>query len=135
VLGPGAALVGAVVILVALSLLGSVLLSAVANGIAMFMVFGAGLVAGLLNTIGNALGSQTVQTISHDLAVAMPFEALYQAGLHALAADQTGFNGLLVNLGPFGSAHVGGPGLDLWALAYVVAVGGLAALGFAHRDL
>ena len=59
VLGPGAALAGGIVILVALSLLGSVLLSAVANGIAMFMVFGAGLVAGLMNTIGNALNSPT----------------------------------------------------------------------------
>ncbi len=135
VLGPGATLVGGVTILVALSLLGSVLLSATANGIAMFMVFGAGLVAGLLNTIGNALGSQTVQTISHDLAIAMPFEALYQAGLHALAANQTGFNGLLVNLGPFGSAHAGGPGLDLWAVVYVLAVGAAAILGFARRDL
>ncbi len=94
------------------------LLSTVANGIAMFMVFGAGLVAGLLNTIGNALGSPTVQTISHDLSLALPFEALYQAGLHALAADQTGFNGLIVNLGPFGSSHAGGPALDLWAVAY-----------------
>ena len=111
------------------------LLSTVANGIAMFMVFGAGLVAGLLNTIGNALGSPTVQTISHDLSLALPFEALYQAGLHALAADQTGFNGLIVNLGPFGSSHAGGPALDLWAVAYVVALGALAALGFKRRDL
>ena len=135
VLGPAVALAAAMVILVALSLLGSVLLSAVANGIAMFMVFGAGLVAGLMNTIGNALSSQTVETIAHDISLALPFAALYQAGLHALAADQTGFNGLLVNLGPFGSGRAGGPGLDLWALAYLGIVGALATLGFTRRDL
>lgn len=135
VLGPGAALAGGIVILVALSLLGSVVLSAVANGIAMFMVFGAGLVAGLMNTIGNALNSPTVQTIAHDISLALPFAALYQAGLHALAADQTGFNGLLVNLGPFGSGRPGGPGLDLWAAAYLLVVAALAVTGFSRRDL
>jgi len=133
--GPGLALVAGVTILVALSLLGSVVLSAVANGIAMFMVFGAGLVAGLLATIGAALGSQPVQTMAHDLSLALPFEGLYQAGLHALAADQTGFTGVLINLGPFGSSHAGGPGLDLWALAYTAVVGAIAVFAFARRDL
>jgi Cu-processing system permease protein len=135
IVGPGIALAGGVTILVALSLLGSVLLSSVANGIAMFMVFGAGLVAGLLSTIGSALGSHPVQTIAHDLSLALPFEGLYQAGLHALAADQTGFTGVLINLGPFGSSHAGGAGLDLWAVAYVAAVGAIAIFGFTRRDL
>jgi Cu-processing system permease protein len=135
ILGPGLALMAGVVILVALSLLGSVLLSAVANGIAMFMVFGAGLVAGLLSTIGSALNSQPVSTIAHDLSLALPFEALYQAGLHALAADQTGFTGVLINLGPFGSSHAGGVGLDLWAAAYLAIIAAIAIFGFSRRDL
>jgi Cu-processing system permease protein len=135
IVGPGLALAGAVTILVALSLLGSVLLSATANGIALFMVFGAGLVAGLLATIGAGLNSDSVKTIAHDISLALPFEALYQAGLHALAADQSGFTGLLVNLGPFGSSHAGGPALDLWAAVYVVLVGVSALLLFARRDL
>jgi Cu-processing system permease protein len=133
--GPGLALAGAVTILVALSLLGSILLSSTANGIAMFMVFGAGLVAGLLATIGNAIGSASIQTIAHDLSLALPFEALYQAGLHALTAGQTGFTGVLVNLGPFGSSHAGGPGLDLWSAGYLAAVAGVAVMCFARRDL
>lgn len=135
VLGPGLSLAGAVTILVALSLLGSVLFSATANGIAMFMVFGTGLVGGLLATIGTGLNNAPLQTIAHDLALALPFEALYQAGLHALAADQSGFTGVLVNLGPFGSSHAGGFGLDLWAVAYVAIVGGLASFRFARQDL
>jgi Cu-processing system permease protein len=133
--GPGLALAGAVTILVALSLLGSVFLSATANGIAMFMLYGAGLVSGLLATIGAALGARTVQTIAHDLAIVLPFEALYQAGLHALGSNQAGLAGVLVNLGPFGSSHAGGAALDLWAAAYVGIVAALAAVGFARRDL
>ncbi len=135
IVGPGLALAGAVLILVALSLLGSVALSATANGIAMFMVFGAGLVAGLLATIGSALGSSAVQSIAQDISLALPFEALYQAGLHGLAADQSGLGGLLINLGPFGSSHAGGAGLDLWAVFYLLVVAGLAGVGFARRDL
>lgn len=135
VLGPGLSLAASVTILVGLSLLGSVLLSATANGIAMFMVFGAGLVAGLLATIGTGLNNAPLQTIAHDLSLALPFEALYQAGLHALAADQSGFTGVLVNLGPFGSSRAGGFGLDLWAAAYLVIIGALASFRFARQDL
>jgi Cu-processing system permease protein len=133
--GPGAALIGGVVIIVALSLLGSVFLSATANGIAVFMVFGAGLVAGLLATIGSALGSHSLETIARDISLAVPFEALYQAGLHGLGADQTGFTGVLISLGPFGSSHAGSPLLDLWAVVYVALVCSLALFGFARRDL
>ena len=100
VVGPGLALAGAVVIIVALSLLGSVFLSATANGIAMFMLYGAGLVLGLLATIGAALDAHTVQTIAHDLSIALPFEGLYQAGLHALGSNQSGLAGVSSTSGP-----------------------------------
>ena len=53
--GPGAGLVLGVLVIAALSLLGSVFLSSTANGIAVFMIFGAGLAAGLLGQIGDAL--------------------------------------------------------------------------------
>ena len=57
-LGPTLGLMLGVAIIAALSLAGSVYLSATANGIAVFMVFGAGLVAGLLGQIGEALNSE-----------------------------------------------------------------------------
>jgi Cu-processing system permease protein len=58
---PGLELAGGVVIVIALSILGSVVLSSVANGIAVFMLFGAGLTAGLLGTIGHALKSPGIK--------------------------------------------------------------------------
>ena len=45
-------------------------LSATANGIAVFMVFGAGLVAGLLGQIGEALGSDTLQNVANVVELA-----------------------------------------------------------------
>ena len=135
VIGPGVALAGAVTILVAMSLLGSVFLSATANGIAMFMLYGAGLVSGLLAAIGAALNAPTVLTIAHDITLALPFEGLYQAALHALGSNQTGLTRVLVNLGPFGASHPNSFSFDIWAVVYVALVGLLATVGFERRDL
>ena len=135
VVGPGAALDAAITILVAMSLLGSVLLSATANGITMFMLYGAGLVSGLLASVGSVLNASTVETIAHDIAIALPFEGLYQAGLHALGSNEVGLGRVLVNLGPFGSSHAGSLGFDVWAAFYLCAVGAVAAVAFERRDL
>ena len=134
-IGPGVALAAAITILVAMSLLGSVFLSATANGIAMFMLYGAGLVSGLLASIGAALNAQTVLTIAHDISLALPFEGLYQAALHALGSNEAGLTRVLVNLGPFGSSHPNSAGFDIWAAFYLAVVGVLAATGFERGDL
>jgi ABC-type transport system involved in multi-copper enzyme maturation permease subunit len=131
----GLSIAAAVVIVVALSLLGTTLLSATANGIAVFMVFGAGLAAGLLGQIGTTLESATLERISSIASWALPFEALYQEGLHALTADVGGITGVIVRLGPFGGAHDAGPLLIPYALAYLVAVGLLADRIFRRADL
>ena len=133
--GPGAGLVLAVLVITALSLLGSVFLSSTANGIAVFMIFGAGLAAGLLGQIGDALAVQTLQDVAKVSSWVLPFEALYQAGLHALTQDTEGMTGVIVQLGPFGGAQDAGPGLWLWALVYLGLVGAAARAGFARRDL
>jgi Cu-processing system permease protein len=132
---PGLELAAGVAIVAALSLLGSVFLTSTANGIAVFMVFGAGLVAGLLGSIGHALNSDTLEHAAKVTAWAIPFEALYQDGLRQITADTTGFTGFLLQLGPFGGAYTGGALLRLWALAYLALVGILAVAGFARKDL
>ena len=132
---PGLGLVAGVVIIAALSLLGSVLLSDTANGIAVFMIFGAGLAAGLLGQIGDALSVDSLQTVAEVTSWVLPFEALYQSGLHALTQDTGGTTAFIVQLGPFGGAQDAGPGLWLWALVYLGLVGVAARAGFARRDL
>ena len=132
---PALELAGGVAIVAALSLLGSVFLTATANGIAIFMVFGAGLVAGLLGTIGHALNSHTLEHAAKVAAWIVPFEALYQDALRQITADTTGLTGFLLQLGPFGGANTGGPGVRLWACAYLVVVGLVAAAAFSRRDL
>ena len=135
VVAPATALAGAAVVISALSLLGSVVLSSTANGIAVFMLFGAGLVAGLLGQIGEGFNLDTLDRIADVASWALPFEALYQHGLSLLTADVTGTTRLLVNLGPFGGAQRAGPELWVYAVAYVAAVAAAAAALFRRADL
>ena len=132
---PGLELAGGVALVAAISLLGSLFLSATANGIAIFMVFGAGLVAGLLGSIGHALSSHPLERAAKIAAWLLPFEGLYQDALREITASTHGLTGFLLQLGPFGGAYTGGVWLRLWALAYFAVVAVVAAVGFARRDL
>jgi len=132
---PAAGLALGVVTVVAVSLLGSTVLSTTANGIAVFMVFATGLAGGLLGQIGEGLQVEALEQASSIMSWIVPFEALYQNGLHALTADIGGAAGVIVQLGPFGGASDVSAGIWLWAVAWSAAVLALAALAFKRRDL
>ena len=114
---PAIELAAAIAVIVAISLFGSIVLSAIANGIAIFMVFGAGLVAGLLGQIGEALNSDSLNTIANVASWALPFEALYQDALNRITADTAGFTKAALSLGPFGGAQPAGAWLWPYASA------------------
>jgi Cu-processing system permease protein len=132
---PGLELALGVVIVAAISIVGSVFLTTTANGIAVFMVFGAGLVAGLLGQIGNALNSHRLERIATITSWAAPFEALYQDALHNITAETTGLTRFVVQLGPFGSGREGGPWLGAWAVVFLVLCMGFATVAFTRSDL
>jgi ABC-type transport system involved in multi-copper enzyme maturation permease subunit len=122
---PGLELAGGVVIVIALSLLGSIVLSSTANGIA----------AGLLASIGHALNSHAIKHASTIAAWALPFEALYQDALRMITENTSGLTGFLLQLGPFGGAYVHGWPIRVWALVYLVLVGVVALWAFSRRNL
>jgi ABC-type transport system involved in multi-copper enzyme maturation permease subunit len=132
---PAIGLALGVVIVCALSLAGSVVLASTANGIAIFMAFGAGLTAGLLGQIGRALNSGTLTDVADLTSYLLPFEALYQGALSSLTADTVGFTRFALQLGPLGGAHEAGVGLWLWALAYLALVAAAGIAAFTRRDL
>jgi ABC-2 type transport system permease protein len=131
----GLRLAGAAVLVAALGLLGSVFLTVTANGICILMAYGAGLLAGLLGQIGDAIPSRTLQDIADVTSWLLPFEALYRDALRLLVRDVPGVTGVVVQLGPLGGSHDAGPLLIPWALAYLLLVLGAAALAFRRRDL
>jgi ABC-type transport system involved in multi-copper enzyme maturation permease subunit len=130
---PGLCLAGAVAIVACLSVLGSNFLGSAANGIGTFMLFGTGLTGGLLGQIGEALNDDTLNTIADAITIALPFEALYQGGLHELTRGTFGFDA--IELGPFGGAVALGAPMILWALAYTALVVAGARHAFSRVDL
>jgi Cu-processing system permease protein len=135
ILGPGLGLAAGLVVVAALSLLASVYLTSTAQGIAILMVFGAGLTAGLLGQIGDAIDSDSLSDFAKAASWILPFEALYQGGLNALTSDTTGLTGTAISLGPFGGPQGAGVGLILWAVAYLGITLAAASFSFARRDL
>ena len=126
---------GAAVVVSALALLGSVFLTATANGIAVLMVYGAGLLAGLLGEIGDAIPSHSLQRIADIASWALPFEELYRDALRELVGSVHGVTGAVIKLGPLGGSHDAGPLLVPWAVLYLVLVLAAAAWAFGTRDL
>ena len=135
VLAPALELAAGVAVIAVLALAGSVVLASTANGIAIFMLFGAGLVAGLLGQIAEALTSDTLERVSRIASWILPFEALYQTALSAITADTYGFTRFAIDLGPFGGAQSFGAILAPYTLAYIAAVGAGAVWAFRRRDL
>jgi ABC-type transport system involved in multi-copper enzyme maturation permease subunit len=135
VISPGIELAAAVVVVAALALAGSVFLAPIANGIGTLMVFGAGLIAGLLGEIGHSIHSQRLEHIAGIAWWVFPFDALYEDALHRLTADTTGFAEFVLTLGPFGGSRHAGTPLLAWAVAYLALVGAAALAAFSVRDL
>jgi Cu-processing system permease protein len=132
---PALELAAGVAVIAMLALGGSVVLSSTANGIAVFMIFGAGLTAGLLGQIAEALSSETLTTVARAASWVLPFEALYQTALSAITADTFGYTRYAIDLGPFGGAQSFGALLWPFTVAYLAALGGAALWAFTRRDL
>lgn len=138
VVTPALELAAAVAIVSAIALLGSIALGTTANGIAVLMVFGTGLLAGLLGSIGDALNSGTLADVSSVASWLLPFEGLYRDALFRLVADagsREGVTGALVQLGPLGGSHASPAVFPVFCAFYCAAVGTLALLAFRRRDL
>jgi Cu-processing system permease protein len=132
---PGLEVAGGVVIIAAIALAGSVVLSPIANGIGTLMIFGAGFVSGLLGEIGHVIHSHTLQHISRIAWWILPFDALYEDALHRLTVDTSGFAAFVLKLGPFGGSAQAEGRLLTWAVAYLALVIAGALLAFSRRDL
>jgi len=112
----------------------SVPLQGAAAGIATLMLFGTGLIGGLLEQLGTGIGVASVRRSGEWLSTALPFEAMYQAALHAITRGIGGVTGVVVRLGPFGGAREASAGLILWAVSWTAAVVALAVARLRRSD-
>lgn len=107
-------------VLLAVTMCGTTVLSTLANGIAVFMLYAAGMVGGMMEQFGYLFNSAVLVKVGVVSSLIMPADAVYRKIVYDLVSV-TGFS-LSSILGPFGS----GAAPSAWMLAYT----GLYVLGF-----
>jgi Cu-processing system permease protein len=127
-------------ILLAVSLLGSTVLPTLANGVVMLVLFGLAWLGGIIGFVGSIPpGNELLANLGTAVSLLMPADAVWRgASYHALPSSflvaSSFANGEDIGL-PFGSTTPIAPAMLTWALAYPVACLALAVAAFRRRDL
>jgi Cu-processing system permease protein len=123
------------VLLLTVSLLGSTLLSTLANGVVVFTLFGLAWLAGIMELIGSLMDNESLVTVGIAVSLLVPSDALWRAASFylqsPLAIQGTGGVGLT----PFSSPAPPTLPFVLWSLCYPIALLFTAILAFSRRDL
>ena len=123
------------ILLLTLSLLGSTLLSTLANGVTVFTLLGLAWLAGMIEAAGRLLGNTTLLDLGTAVSLLVPSDALWRGASFFLQSPSlraaTSVGGAIPF---FSNVPVAGP-LVVWALGYVVVVLAGAAYAFGRRDL
>jgi len=129
-----------VLILLAVSLLGSTVLPTLANGVVMLALFGLAWLGGIIGFIGSIPpGNELMANLGTAVGLLLPADAVWRgASFHALPPSllvtSSFANGQDVGL-PFASTAPIAPAMLAWALAYPAACLALAVAAFRRRDL
>ena len=129
-----------VLILLAVSLLGSTVLPTLANGVVMLALFGLAWLGGIIGFVSTIPpGNELMANLGTAVSLLLPADAVWRgASFHVLppsflaASSFTGGEDFGL---PFGSTAPMAPAMLAWALAYPVACLALAVAAFRRRDL
>jgi Cu-processing system permease protein len=132
-----------VLILLAVSLLGSTVLPTLANGVVMLVLFGLAWLGGIIGFVGTIPpGNELMANLGTAVSLLLPADAVWRgASYHVLppsflvASSFAGGGGDLEFGLPFGSVTPMAPAMLAWAVAYPVACLALAVAAFRRRDL
>uniref|UniRef100_UPI0025B92CF3 ABC transporter permease n=1 Tax=Deinococcus sp. TaxID=47478 RepID=UPI0025B92CF3 len=126
----------AVALLTALTVLGSTLFSTLANGIGVFVLYGAGFTGGILSTIGAFSDTPTLTTLGRAANILMPTNSLWLGASYYLQPP------ILRQLGeatrganPFFGTEAMTPGMIVWSVALTALAVAAAMWRFSRRDL
>ena len=129
-----------VLILLAVSLLGSTVLPTLANGVVMLVLFGLAWLGGIIGFVGSIPpGNELLANLGTAVSLLLPADAVWRgASYHVLPPSflvaRSFTNGQDVGI-PFVSTAPLAPAMLAWALAYPVACLALAVAAFRRRDL
>jgi Cu-processing system permease protein len=143
--GDAAGVVGLMIlqmlILLAVSLLGSTVLPTLANGVVMLVLFGLAWLGGIIGFVGTIPpGNELMANLGTAVSLLLPADAVWRgASYHILppsflVASSLAGGDQEIGL-PFGSTTPIAPAMLAWALAYPVACLALAVAAFRRRDL
>jgi ABC-type transport system involved in multi-copper enzyme maturation permease subunit len=129
-----------VLVLLAVSLLGSCVLPTLTNGVIMLALFGLAWLGGIVGFIGTIPpGNELMANLGTAVGLLLPADAVWRgASFHVLpssllvATSVADSGGLQL---PFGSTTPIAPALLAWAVAYPTLCLGLAVASFRRRDL
>ncbi|HEX2155872.1 MAG TPA: ABC transporter permease [Actinomycetes bacterium] len=129
-----------VLILLAVSLLGSTVLPTLANGVVMLVLFGLAWLGGIIGFVSTIPpGNELMANLGTAVSLLLPADAVWRgASFHVLPTSflVAGSFGDGEEIGlPFGSTTPMAPAMLAWALAYPVACLALAVTAFRRRDL
>ncbi len=126
----------AVALLTALTVLGSTLFTTLANGIGVFVLYGAGFTGGILSTIGAFSDTPTLTTLGRAANILMPTNSLWLGASYYLQPP------ILRQLGeatrganPFFGTEALAPGMIVWSVALTALAVAAAMWRFSRRDL
>ncbi len=121
-------------LLLALSLCGSSLMSTMANGITVFMLYIIGMVGGMVEQIGIGINNGALVNIGILSSLVMPTDAIYRKMVFGLlTGPDNPINTLTFN--PFSSSSPPSDLMIIYTIIYVVAVILAAVVIFNRRDI
>jgi Cu-processing system permease protein len=123
------------VLLTTISLLGSTLMSTLANGVVSFTLFGFAWLAGAIEFVGGVLSNQGMVNVGIAVSLLIPSDALWRGASYY--AQTNDFLAMVASRSPIPLASSVPPAgtFIAWALAYPLVLLALATWSFAHRDL
>jgi Cu-processing system permease protein len=131
VLAPmGLILLGAAVML-SITIAGGVRLSTITNGIVAFGFYGVAFIAGWMEQILSLFGNTTARHVGTVVSLLSPADAMWRRA----AYEMQPVTAVIFQAGPFGVASVPSAAMIAWAIAFVLAVLGLAVWQFRRRPL
>lgn len=115
--------------MLSLTLLGSAMLSTLANGVMVFMIYGLAFVGGWVEQIGSILGSQTARDLGIASSLLMPSEALWRYAASLLQVDGW------TSVSPFSIVSQPTPAFLVYSILYTAMLLGATLWVFERRDL
>jgi len=123
------------VVLLAITLYGSVVLPTIANGVVMFMLYAVSIIGGMVEQIGWFINNTGLQQAGIVTSLIMPVDSLYRKIVHVLLNPAGNPMHALQQMGPFGSMAEPSVWMVVYALLYVLFFTGLAVYSFNRKDL